>query len=369
MSDFFLEYFGHRYLFVLMFVFSTVSGWAMVSNEGYRIKTRNDYLNFLSSTYRPDICIESAKLSGDRVLSQLTRSGCPVFYVSAEVTVPVRKKALKMVSYNVLYDKFLFYNEFEKIENFYFPWLDFNTRYQKLMHRIEQLDADILCTQETSDRVFLGVLQNHPDYSGILMHSAGKTGQPGVAVFYRSGLFDDLPLANIDARSNPNKPNKGGLYVSLSSGGQTLGIACGHLPYYDVAEKASGIEDQQQSDISGYLKRPSVFSGIGTVVYMGDYNATPSELREPAKKAGLTLLESSKSYPTCYEDGEDNGRLFSNPVKIDHILFRLANGVTLKEEASVTKKRLTPSRDRRQVALDGEEPSDHLPISAILTLP
>ena len=356
----------------LSFLFLTLTGWA--TDESSQIQSESDYLNFNTEFFQPKVRIEEIFPDAQvgEILDQVASS--PFYLVQSSqfsTTLPVTvPEAYRIGTYNVLYDGFLFYNQFDKIDHFDWSLINPQTRRQKVVARIESLQADMLCTQEMSQAIFTDVLKAMPHYSGVYLHAQNKDNQ-GVALFFDAEKFSPLALDDILGKNNPHKTHKGIIYVPLSFFGEQVIVACGHLPWYESSTRSVQADIMQQEDIRRFFELPEQFSNIKQRLFLGDFNATAetlyANLLQEDKIDVPEVLLSNKSYSTCFDDYTVGGTLYSVAEKIDHIFYQLKPTLTIEEDSSVTDYRYISNFKERQVMLTEYEPSDHLPVVGVLS--
>ncbi|MCY4046023.1 MAG: hypothetical protein OXE99_13225 [Cellvibrionales bacterium] len=342
------------------------------TNENTHISSKNDYLQFNQQTYSPLTRINdyfpTEKLT---FTDSVATSDVYVVKRPSNQTYANKEGPLTIGTYNVLYDGFLFYNQFDKVPNFDWSLINPQDRLPKVISRIQNLNADLLCTQEMSEMLFVEVLKAMPNFSGIFVHSQGADRQ-GVALFINQDRFDEIDLSNIHEKNNPNKTHKSALYAKLVSNKQPLAVACGHLPWYESWNKNTLTDQQQTEDILAFLTLPEPLAMLDIKIWLGDFNTTSSTIRAKAgdflDKNNVNILEDDQSYNTCFDDYEDGERLYSIAEKIDHILYESSRHYKLDEDPLTTDKRYQSNLSNREVMLSKDEPSDHLPVTARLTL-
>ncbi len=360
-----------------LFLISTIClllefGGVSAENEFSAIDSLQAYLEFNKHKYKPVVKIVDEIPSVQITYIHDAVSKSPVYFSPSRSPDKVFREDILIGTYNVLYDGFLFYNQFDRIKGFDWQLIDPKSRQLRVIERIKSLDADVLCLQEVSESLFIKILEMDSRYSGIFMHAHNADPQ-GVALFVNQEEFEGISLSDIRGKNNENKTHKGTLYLPLSRKGDVVTVACGHLPWYESWTRDEITKEKQREDIVNFF-HIDVSKRDENMIYLGDFNTTSEVVKEHLKDKRLDylsvdVLETAESYNTCFDDYEDGKHLYSIAEKIDHIFYQLPSKYQLVEELSIVTQRHQSNYVERQVILGEIEPSDHLPVLARLHWP
>ena len=250
-----------------------------------------------------------------------------------------------VASYNVLADAYARPERSPRTSTAVLAW---PARRDALATRMLDLDADVLCLQEVEAEAFAFWAERlgAHGYQGVYAQKRG--GKPdGCATFFRPAA---LTLARADALFYADGSGHLAQLLTFGWAGATLHIANTHLkwaPDHTPAEQHSGWRQCKE-----LIDRRIANRAPGHVwVVCGDFNAPPDSSLVGLLRAHTRDAHADRPQPTC----NPNGRA----KRIDYIFHAVT--VTAQPGPLPVVDDLTPLPSET-------EPSDHLPITARLSL-
>jgi endonuclease/exonuclease/phosphatase family metal-dependent hydrolase len=242
--------------------------------------------------------------------------------------------AFRVASYNVLADGYIRPELYPRTPP---ECLSPARRRAAIVARVAGLAADIVCLQEIEPEVLGAFAAVAPEYTH---HYAPKAGRPdGVAILTRLPAGERATLAYQDGTGRV------ALLLVAEVEGRRLGIASTHLKL-DGAGESFGVGQAERLVDAIAAFHPAC---DGWVV-CGDLNATPgSAVLERMLARGLRDSHEGASGATC--------NFAAGPKRIDFVLCSASLTALPQALAPIGPDTPLPSF---------EEPSDHLPVAAIL---
>jgi hypothetical protein len=380
------------------------------SNESFIIKHKSDLNRFLNTNYEPIRSISKELNVQTKIVKDHIATSTIYFYSGDEKNVePLdiqqmtidKEPSIRIGTYNVLFNGYYVLNEFDRIHMFNYNHIDLSSRCNNIIKRIEALKCDILCCQEVSEELFIETIKyfNNNVY-GIYIHAQNYHSQ-GLSVFYKPEKFNPIHLNDIIATNNPNNPTKVALYIPFKRNECEIIIANAHLPYYGLDKNSKQIWKKIVEDLDMYLSagqlnsltneseeykehihNHTIFKSLihtnTNIIYLGDYNTDSKVLQKffnsTTNYSQLISLITDESYHTCYDDrvkidSDNNYQYYSIAEKVDHIVYKFkgsnSNKLSISEDLTACNVRMK-NNSQRQVAISTNEPSDHLPVVAVI---
>mmetsp|Transcript_67503 Transcript_67503/g.126092 ORF Transcript_67503/g.126092 Transcript_67503/m.126092 type:complete len:374 (+) Transcript_67503:40-1161(+) len=218
-------------------------------------------------------------------------------------------------------------------------WEHWRPALRSWLHRLS-MDHDILCFQEAEKRVMLVELDDVLGPLGFDAVALDRSETLVNATFFRRSIFT---LTRVDRRSRVLLSK-----LALQDGRDVMVV--------NVHLEAGDHESQRISQLSSALKRATAQRAVVTVL-CGDFNST----LEPTSHLRRMLNEFS--FVQCKLAGGVTYSVEGYTAVLDHIWADadLSHGAVLRSEASAPGAALCLP--------DLNNPSDHLPITGMLTMP
>lgn len=252
---------------------------------------------------------------------------------------------MRIVSYNILAPSYARRDRYPYTDANLLPW---EARRDRLIERILELDADIVCLQEVEEYVFR-LLQSrmepfgfHGVYAQKAMHRPD-----GCATFYSGERLDLVENKRHLYADGDDAPDSGHIALStrFAADGRDLTVVNTHIRWDNP--DARGADHIGFRQVTNLLQKV-VPSPPSPVFVCGDFNAEPQThvIREMIR-AGFADAYAERPQPTANSE--------RRAKRIDYLFFR---GPLSAEPAA-----LPEINDETPLPSD-TEPSDHLPISA-----
>ncbi len=228
--------------------------------------------------------------------------------------------------------------------------LDSTRRHARLLARIQELDADLLCVQELEPAVYQDLhTRLDPTHDAAYLRRGRRP--EGLAVFARRGRLRWEDWQQLRLQAHRPGDDDMALVVHLTVNERPLYVVCAHLAWQpESTPPAEHVGHRQMLELLAYRDAQAPNA---TWIFAGDFNATSqSDVVTAALGRGMSdSCRSQRPWDTC----AINGR----PRKLDYLLY--------------TTGRFTPHPDTlpkltRDTALPSlAEPSDHLPLRVRFT--
>lgn len=210
-----------------------------------------------------------------------------------------------------------------------------------LLERIAGLNADVLCLQEVEEDAYQALAAKLSGYEGRYAHK-GKQKPDGCATFWRGAAL----LAERTVRFDDGTGHLA-LLLEFDCGGQRLGVANTHLKWEPPEAHANANTSIALGQMRALL---GALDAGGAWIACGDFNAEPdSAVMRQALDAGWRDPWGGQDVYSCYVNGVAQ--------RVDYLLHTAALAVQPSALPATEAAASLPSE---------AEPSDHLPVAAVV---